>query len=564
MTDETPAARLRARLAQPGPVLAAGAHSALSARLAEVAGFDAIWASGFEISAAHAVPDANILTMAEQLQAAREMARAVRLPVIADCDNGFGNAINVIRTVQDYEADGIAGVSIEDNVFPKRCSFYPGRRDLASIDEHAGKVRAACRARRSDDFVVIARTEALIAGWGLDEALARGRAYADAGADLVLVHSKASTFDELRRFADAWDRAAPLVAVPTIYKDVSADDLAAHGFKLVIFANHGLRAGIRAMREAFHTLVRDRRASAVDDRVCALEEVYALIGVPEMQENEREFMPAPGQPVRAVILAAGASAALGELTADRPKAMLEVRGRTILDHQLAALRACGVHDVAVVRGYKKESLDAGGARVHDNDRWAETGELASLLAARRELEQEGRTLVLYGDIIFDPPALRRLLDSPADVAVLVDRAWPDERRQGLPLPTDPDLVCTMTGPATPGARYVVGLHDDALVRAIGQRVDPDAAEGEFAGALALSRAGAQALLDAVSRAGPGPFHEAPDVDRAALTDALQELVARGQPVTAVSIYKGWSEVDTFDDYRRAWTVRASAPTREAS
>lgn len=564
MTDDAPAARLRARLAQPGPLLTAGAHSALSARLAEEAGFDAIWASGFEISAAHAVPDANILTMAEQLQAAREMARAVRLPVIADCDNGFGNAINVIRTVQDYEADGVAGVSIEDNVFPKRCSFYPGRRDLASIDEHAGKVRAACRARRSGDFVVIARTEALIAGWGLDEALARGRAYADAGADLVLVHSKAATFDELRRFSDAWDRDAPLVAVPTIYKDVTADDLAAHGFKLVIFANHGLRAAIRAMREAFGALVRERRAAAVDDRVCALEEVYRVIGVPEMQENEREFMPSPGEPVRAVVLAAGASAMLGELTADRPKAMLEVRGRTILDHQLAALHACGVHDVAVVRGYKKESIAQGGVRLYDNDRWAETGELVSLLAARRELEQEGRTLVLYGDIIFDPPALRRLLECRADIAVLVDRAWPDERRQGLPLPVDPDLVSTVAGPTAPGARYVPGLNDDALVRAIGRRVDADAAEGEFAGALTLSRAGAQALLAAATREHEGPFHEAPDLARAALTDVLQELVTRGQPVTAVSIYKGWSEVDTFDDYRRAWTVHASAPAREAS
>lgn len=549
------AARLRARLAQPGPALAVGAHSALSARLAEEAGFDAIWASGFEISAAHGVPDANILTMAEQLQAARDMARASHLPVIADCDNGFGNAINVIRTVQDYEADGIAGICIEDNVFPKRCSFYPGKRELASIEEHAGKVRAAVHARRSPEFVVVARTEALIAGWGLEEALARARAYADAGADLVLVHSKSSSFDELRRFAAAWDGRVPLVAVPTIYKDVTADDLAGAGFKLVIFANHGLRASIRAMREAFTALRRERRASAVDDRVCALEEVYALIGVPAMQEQEREFMPAPAAPTRAVVLAAGASAALGELTADRPKAMLEVRGRTILEHQLTALHACGVHDVAVVRGYRKESITQGGVRLYDNDRWAETGELASLLVARRELEQDGRALVLYGDIIYDPQALRRLLETDADVAVLVDRAWREERRLGLRLPHEPDLVRTSAS-AVPEPRYVPGLDVDVTVQAIGRRLDPDGADGEFAGALLVTAKGARALLD-VATAAPadGPLHEAPSAARAALTDALQALIERGHEVRAVATYKGWSEVDTFEDYRRAWSAR---------
>src|SRR5512134_3850306 len=116
------------RLRQPEPerpvLLAAGAHDALSAKLAEEAGFDAIWASGFGISAVQAVPDANILTLTETLDAVRRICDAVRIPVVADCDNGYGNAINVIRTVEDYEADGIAGLCIEDNVFPKRCSFY--------------------------------------------------------------------------------------------------------------------------------------------------------------------------------------------------------------------------------------------------------------------------------------------------------------------------------------------------------------------------------------------------------------------------------------------------------
>src|SRR5438094_10109512 len=209
-------AQLRELLRRPGPALVLGAHDALSAKLAEEVGFDAICASGFGISAVNALPDANILTMSETLDAVRRMSDAVRIPVIADCDNGFGNAINVMRTVGEFERAGAAGVCIEDNDFPKRCSFYAGvRRDLVAVDEHARKIEAATAARRNPAFAVIARTEALIAGLGVEEALGRARAYAAAGADAVLVHSKARDFGELAAFAAAWDGRVPLAAVPT-------------------------------------------------------------------------------------------------------------------------------------------------------------------------------------------------------------------------------------------------------------------------------------------------------------------------------------------------------------
>ena len=185
----------RLLLRGPGVVLAAGAHDALSAKLAEQAGFDAIWAGGFGISAVQAVPDANILTLTETLEAVRRIVDTVGIPVVADCDNGYGNAINVMRTAAEFERAGAAGICIEDNEFPKRCSFYAGvRRDLVPAEEHARKIEAATAARRDAGFLVIARTEALIAGLGQEEALRRARAYADAGADAVLVHSKAHDF----------------------------------------------------------------------------------------------------------------------------------------------------------------------------------------------------------------------------------------------------------------------------------------------------------------------------------------------------------------------------------
>jgi phosphoenolpyruvate phosphomutase len=527
-------------------VIAVGAHTPLSACLVEEAGFDAIWASGFEISAAHAVPDANILTMAEQLHVAKTMARRVDIPVIADCDNGFGNAINVIRTVRDYEADGIAGICFEDNIFPKRCSFYAGvKRELVSVEEHAGKVRAACAARRTQDFVIIARTEAYIAGWGLDEARRRAEAYAEAGADMILVHSKSPDFDELASFARGWDRPQPLVAVPTIYSHVTAEELEEAGFKLVIFANHLVRTSIKSMRETLQVLKTERKTQAVDDRICALQEVYEIIGVPEMKAQEQSYMPAGAEKVTAVILAAGASEHLGELTQDKPKAMLEVRGKTILEHQVAALNACGIKDVAVVRGYCKEALSAPGVQTYDNDQWAEQGELLSLLAARGALG--GRTVVLYGDILFDPEALRKLLKSDADAALVVDRAWAAD--QG-PWPTPPDLVRTESPPAN-GQRFVAGADDRVLE--IGRGVAPEQANGEFIGLMMLSPEGSAKLLEVCDAAQPdAAFQEAERFEQASLTDAVAALSSAGARVEAVSVFKGWSEVDTFEDYRKAW------------
>lgn len=303
----TKPAKFRALLRQPGAHVAVGAHDALSARLIEAAGFPLVWASSFTVSAAQrAMPDVNLLTMTENLEVARYVNDAVSIPVIADCDNGYGNAINVMRTVEEYEKAGIAGISIEDNVFPKRCSLYPGvRRELATVAEHAGKIRAAKRVQRNPDFVVIARTEALIAGWGMAEALKRAHAYAEAGADMILMHSKAPTPAEVLEFMRRWERETPIVVVPTLYPSVRFEELEAAGVKLVIFANQILRGAVKGMQETLAVLARTRHLEAVTPHTVPLEEIYRLVGVSEFKAYETEFLPADANRVRAVIIAAG-------------------------------------------------------------------------------------------------------------------------------------------------------------------------------------------------------------------------------------------------------------------
>lgn len=185
-------ATFRAKLAQKPLTAIIGAHNPLGARLAEEAGFDGIWASGFELSAAMGVPDASIVTMTQHLDMTRFMDAAIGIPVVADIDTGFGNATNVIHATRQYEAAGVAALVIEDKTFPKDTSLLAGgRQELVRVAEFEGKIAAAVATRRDPDLLVIARTEALIAGLGQEEALMRARAYEKAGADAILIHSSA-------------------------------------------------------------------------------------------------------------------------------------------------------------------------------------------------------------------------------------------------------------------------------------------------------------------------------------------------------------------------------------
>ncbi|XXY53852.1 isocitrate lyase/phosphoenolpyruvate mutase family protein [Sorangium sp. So ce269] len=550
----TKARKLRELMARPGPIVIIGAHNGLSAKIGEEAGFDGLWASGFEISASYAVPDANILTMAENLHAAK-MMNNTSLPVVADCDNGYGNAVNVIRCVEEYEAAGIAAICMEDNIFPKRCSFYAGvKRELADVEEHALKVRAAKAAQRDRDFVVIARTEALIAGWGMEEALRRGRAYADAGADMVLIHSKSKDPDEVLSFARAWDRpSTPLVCVPTIYRTTAVDTLHKAGFKLIIFANHAIRSSIKAMTETLQTLKREMYTGSVDDKVVPLERVYQLVGVDKMKQEESSFLPSGSPGITAVILAAGQSQGLLPLTEELPKPMLDLKGKSILERQIDVLNACGVKDVAVVRGYKKEAIKLPNARYYDNDEYATTNEVVSLFSASKELS--GPFVFLYGDIVFERGHLEKLLKSPADISIVVDRAHAEGQR-----PKDargvPDRV-VLKDAQEAGYRFV-GADAPHHVARVGRAIPEREAHGEFIGMAMFTAKGARLLTDCYHQLqetrAKGGFHEAESLRSATFTDLLQELIDRGAAVQAIDVYKGWLEIDTFEDYRRAWAL----------
>ena len=545
---------LREMLGRPRPVVVAGAHDALSSKLIEEAGFDAVWASGFGISASlKCLPDANYLTLTENLQMAVNMNEAVKIPIIADCDNGYGNALNVMRTVMDYERSGIAGICIEDNIFPKKCSFYPGfQRELVSISEMQGRIRAGKSIQKNPDFVLIARTEALISGWGMEEALARARAFAEAGADAILIHSKSKSPDEVIQFSKRWESSIPLVVVPTVYDSVTVEELGKAGFKVVILANQALRASIKAMRSALSKMCQMGCARSVASDIATLEEVYELVGVSEMKQAEDQFLPG-AEAIKAVIVSAGFEKHLLPLIQDRPKSMLDIKGKTILERQIGTLNECHIKDIIVVRGYKRESIQIPGVRYYDNSDYEQSYILSSFFCA--EPEFKGRIIFIYGDVLFEKSVLEKLLQSPADISLVVDRAWTDSFKNGeIPEGSDRELVL-LKDPAKMDYRYVSSGENLSILK-IGQNLERREAHAEFIGLAMFSAQGIETLRQVHERLknvlNGDAFHEARDFKMASLTDMIQELIDQGHSVSAVDIYKGWMEIDTFEDYQRAW------------
>lgn len=289
---QSPARTLRQKMASAGLVRIMATHSPLSARLAEEAGFDGLWASGFELSALCGLADVSLISMTQHLDMVRAIAEQSRLPLVADLDTGFGNAINVIHAVEQYQRAGAAAVVIEDKTFPKVTSLaVDGRQGLVRIAEFQGKIEAAVAARRDPDFLIVARTEALIAGLGEAEALKRAAAYAEAGADMILVHSKQKTPDEIESFVKAWTGTLPIAIVPTAYPQLNEARIRALGkIAMVIYGNHAIRAAVTAMQDVFARIIADGGIHAVDKDIVPVEEIFRLQRMDQITAAERKFL----------------------------------------------------------------------------------------------------------------------------------------------------------------------------------------------------------------------------------------------------------------------------------
>ena len=264
-----------------------GAFDVMSAKLAEMNGFDAIWASGFGISSTRALPDAGILTMTELLDAVTFMAEACSIPVIADCDTGYGGPNNVAHLVKKFENAGIAGICIEDQMFPKENSlFKDGKQEMIAKKDFVAKLVAAKNAKKNNDFIIIGRTEALIADLGVEEALDRAIAYEKAGADIIFVHSRKKNPDEIFEFYEKWKGKIPIMAVPTAFPTVTLDELKSRGVQMVVFAHQTTLAAFAAISDVVKQMSKIKSLADLETKLASMDDLFKLQGMHKIKDHE--------------------------------------------------------------------------------------------------------------------------------------------------------------------------------------------------------------------------------------------------------------------------------------
>ena len=529
---------LRRLISSPDLSFLMEAHSGLSAKIAEEAGFRGVWASGLSISASLGLRDSNEASWTQVIDVLEYMADATSLPILVDGDTGHGNFNNMRRFTRKLGERGIGGVCIEDKLFPKANSFVGEAQPLADVDEFCGRLKAGKDSQTDDDFVIVARTEALISGWPMEEALRRAHAYADAGADAVLIHSKKAHAREIFEFCERFAGRAPVVIVPTMYHATPTELFRQAGVSTVIWANHLLRASLSAMRETAHRIHEDQSLQEVEGRVAPVKDIFRLVGNDELEAAERRYLPAETRR-SAVVLAASRGGELGELTRDRPKCMVDVRGRPLLQRLVSTLNESGVREVTVVRGWRKEAVAAAGARFVDNDRFAETGEVASLAMAGHALV--GDTVIVYGDVLFRSYILDSLLSSRADIVLAVD---------ALNLPAGAaDDAGASRDLVTADHAYSGDYLDDAPAHLVGMRAGAgprgDAPGGEWMGLARLSATGARWVREEIEALRAEGLVETADMP------LLFTRVAAKHPVRVKYFTGHWMDVDTLHDLAEA-------------
>ena len=531
------AARLRAELVSPILSFIMEAHNGLSAKIVEETGFKGIWASGLSMSTALGVRDNNEASWTQVLDQIEFMSDATSIPILVDGDTGYGNFNNVRRLVRKLCQRQIAGVCIEDKLFPKTNSFIGEAQPLADVDEFCGRIKAGKDSQTDDDFVLVARIEALISGWGLDEALRRAEAYHRAGADAVLIHSKKSTADEIFAFSREWAGRAPVVIVPTMYYRTPTDAFEANGISMVIWANHNLRAAITAMRSVSRRIINERSLTGIEGEIASVKEVFELVGQSELTQAEGRYL-APAQLApRAIVLAATQGEKLGPLTANRPKCMIDVRGQPLLRRLVATLNDTGVRDITVVRGFAKATVDLANIKTVDNDRFAETGEVSSLACAEAALN--GACLISYGDILFRPYIVSDLIAAAGDIVVVADARWNSPGHRAPDRQID-RVAC---------AHAFTGSYlDEGPVPLVAIAPDLQAAEthGEFIGLVKLSAEGANLV-----KAELALMRADGSISTADLPNLLTRLMARSVTIAVLYITGHWLDVDDAFDLAKA-------------
>lgn len=512
------------------------AHNGISAKIAQEAGFKGIWGSGLSISASLGVRDNNEASWTQVLEVCEYMSDATTIPILLDGDTGYGNFNNMRRLVSKLESRGIAGVCIEDKIFPKTNSFLRTEaQPLADIEEFCGKIKAGQDTKLDDDFNIIARVEALIAGWGLAEAVKRADAYRKAGANGILMHSKISNASEILAFMKEWgerNKECPVVIVPTKYYSTPTDVFREAGVSVCIWANHQMRAAITSMQNVTKQIYTDQSLINVEDKVATVKEIFRLQNDHELESAEKLYLQvADAENPRAIFLAASRGNELKELTENKPKALIDINGKPLIEQSIENFYAHDIKDLAIVRGYKKEAFKFPNIKYFDNDNFETTGELASLNLAKSQIEDN--TIISYGDILYRKYILSRLLEEKGDITLVVDSNVKDRSAN-----YKGDFV-TCSRASSNGFDS-----EEVELKSIQFSTLENAknVQGEWIGLLKTNAVGSELLKKTINE-----MTDLPNFGSLKLPDLLNKLLEKKAKVNVMYINGHWMDVDSYAD-----------------
>ncbi len=280
---------LKSALKNKDKLVIVSANDAITAKLVDEFEFDGIWVSSFESSANLGLVDNETINLSDMINLVRPMVNSTDLPIIIDADTGYGDIEQVIRAVKEFENVGASAICIEDNNFPKSNSLWGGTMEINSAENHGAKIKASVDARKSDNFSIIARTEALIRNKGIEEALRRANYYVDCGADIVLMHSKESTGQEALSIPKLWKRDIPLIIIPTKFPHLTNSELFNAGYSIIIYANHSMRAKIFGIKQMLKILKTEQNAKAIENYICSLDDFRNLTPIEITKKREERY-----------------------------------------------------------------------------------------------------------------------------------------------------------------------------------------------------------------------------------------------------------------------------------
>lgn len=511
------------------------AHNGVTASIVERAGFKGIWGSGLALSAQFGVRDCNEASWTQVVDMLEFMSDATSIPILLDGDTGYGNFNNMRRLVKKLEQRDIAGVCIEDKQFPKTNSFIDGNKQpLAEIDEFCGKIKAGKDSQADDDFTIIARIEALIAGWGMDEALKRAEAYHQAGADGILIHSKLSRPDEILTFAKEWAGRSPLVIVPTKYYSTPTDAFRKAGIDLVIWANHMIRSSISAMEKTSQNIFEAESLADVEDKISSVDHIFELQGTEELSQAQKRYLSQESN-IHAIILAASRGNELHELTQDKPKAMISIGGKTLLARMMEGLKKAGINKSTVIAGYKAEAINLPGIEKCINDDYENGDELKTLICAQDSFNDD--MLILYSDLLFREYILRDLIETEGEVVIVVDSALDNPNISG-----SPDYAyCSKDDDRSPF------MQDVTLTQVSPSKKESNKKpSGYWIGMMRVRKQGREWIETVLEK-----LNSESNFNELTLPDLLNHLIQQGKPINVHYIDGHWLDVNSVDDIDRA-------------